>query len=497
MSLTKAHNRMIADAAVNVKDFGAVGDGVADDTSAIQAALNNVNGTRKKLQFSNGTFKINSPLSLNNFSNFVIDFGQCNINFNGASGEYLFDLTQAGNIDIIGGFFTGTGNICNFLKTKGSSSSQSTIFPTIPSEDQWSRSLRLQNITVTGFANVLDFENFTREVWVENCYFTQNLKVIAITGKVVNLHVNSTVLFSSLASSEAIVCRGDSGDSAWRYAEGLFFNNCICDTQGYAVDVQDLYLMRFSGGQIQSPAVGVAVTKGITPLTRNFFFTDVQFNGKTIIGSGLSSQFLFDGFFSGVFQDIADTAIGIVGFAKNISISGQFDTPTGTPVALSVGPNCLGISFDATIDGAYTTKLSVDATSVAGVTPRVTGSWSPRINFGGAEVGITYTLSEGRYEWNGSVITAFFKISLSNKGSSTGSATISGLPYPAILDGAGALGKYSAFNSAINIFTSVESGSQSINLKTSGTGSEVLLTDADFSNSSILNGSIQYIVNTQ
>ena len=27
MALTKAHNRMIADAAVNVKDFGAVGDG--------------------------------------------------------------------------------------------------------------------------------------------------------------------------------------------------------------------------------------------------------------------------------------------------------------------------------------------------------------------------------------------------------------------------------------------------------------------------------------
>jgi hypothetical protein len=40
MALTKAHNRMIAGSSANVDDFGAVGDGVADDSAAIQAAIN-------------------------------------------------------------------------------------------------------------------------------------------------------------------------------------------------------------------------------------------------------------------------------------------------------------------------------------------------------------------------------------------------------------------------------------------------------------------------
>jgi hypothetical protein len=56
MALTKARNRMIEGAPANVRDFGAVGDGVADDTAAFNAAI----ATTKQVYIPNGDYALNA-----------------------------------------------------------------------------------------------------------------------------------------------------------------------------------------------------------------------------------------------------------------------------------------------------------------------------------------------------------------------------------------------------------------------------------------------------
>lgn len=91
--------------AVSVKDFGAVGDNISDDTAAIQLAINR--GGR--IEFPNGTYRISSKLVINNQVNLVGDQGSVVIVATFNTGDVLeitYDNNQNGSVTIDGLIFT-------------------------------------------------------------------------------------------------------------------------------------------------------------------------------------------------------------------------------------------------------------------------------------------------------------------------------------------------------------------------------------------------------
>lgn len=85
---------------VSVKDFGAVGDGVTDDTAAIQAAVN----TRRQVHVPQGTYKITSTITLDTLATATFNQGvrligegmESTIFENNVSNGPLFDLKAGG-----------------------------------------------------------------------------------------------------------------------------------------------------------------------------------------------------------------------------------------------------------------------------------------------------------------------------------------------------------------------------------------------------------------
>ena len=99
---------------VSVKDFGAVGDGVTDDTAAIQAAISSANTAGASLYFPFGTYMANSL-------DFTVGFTmapEAKLKFNGSTNGYLADLT-ANDARINCASFDGALSDCTLLKISG------------------------------------------------------------------------------------------------------------------------------------------------------------------------------------------------------------------------------------------------------------------------------------------------------------------------------------------------------------------------------------------
>lgn len=122
------------------------------------------------------------------------------------------------------------------------------------------------------------------------------------------------------------------------------------------------------------------------------------------------------------------------------------------------------------------------------------GTWTPAVQFGGAAVGLTYTSRTGFYTKIGNLVNIQFDLLMSAKGSSTGTATITGLPFN-IANALGAchIGFYNALATATGITFSGVVGAGTLTARIPAATGMTTGTDANFTATSRLVGSMTYL----
>jgi hypothetical protein len=165
--------------------------------------------------------------------------------------------------------------------------------------------------------------------------------------------------------------------------------------------------------------------------------------------------------------------------AKTLILSGGDTTANGT-----------GITFPATQSASSNANTLDDYEE---------GSWTPGIRFGGNTTGITYSARSGLYTKIGNMVYATFNIDLSSKGSATGSAQLTGLPFASngTTRGGGAVTYYHSTPALANcggLLLLIEAADTNVTLRfyNSSTGLSTDLTNSNFNNNTGYWGVLAY-----
>ena len=254
MALTKAHNRMIEGAAVNVKDFGAVGDGVTDDTTAIQAALNT---GAKAIVGSGLTYRITDTLQITSGDITLSDF------------NFIGPLT--------GPISTAASNP-TFLEFKGSQGSDVALTADASKGDNQVTISSVSGLSVDQWVRLQSDE----VLWDSTNTGGELAKIKDISGSTLTfydaVYLNYTTAnnssIASLTMCENIVVRNCSisGDASTSRQQGLLFDYCanvVVENQR-STDCQYAHITfstcadsRVFGGQGERTSTAIGLNYGI------------------------------------------------------------------------------------------------------------------------------------------------------------------------------------------------------------------------------------------
>jgi hypothetical protein len=216
----------------------------------------------------------------------------------------------------------------------------------------------------------------------------------------------------------------------------------------------------------------------------------LTFSGTQLsVGNGTEGTVYFNGSSFGLIKSLSDLYYdGNTQIFRTAAGAESMRLVSSGALVLKGGnatPGGAGITFPAT------QSASSDANTLDDYEE---GTWTPSLLFGGASSGMTYSVRIGTYTKVGNLVTATSYIELSAKGSSTGAATISGLPFSGV---SGQLSSGSVYVQAITFadYPTVVQNSTELYWRlreVTNAGVHTDLTNADFANNSILTITVQY-----
>lgn len=200
----------------------------------------------------------------------------------------------------------------------------------------------------------------------------------------------------------------------------------------------------------------------------------------------------------------ANGAALVAGDIKNGRLTGIKDNGTNYQLIASRA----AVSHTADYADGSTTLAKLDTTGAAGVLLQAngvgvapswgpvyaTGTFTPAVAFGGAAVGVTYSVQTGNYYKFSNFVFFAIRVQLTSKGSSTGSVTITGLPFTASQAGTASI--YATFFASLTgtIVAQVTASATTIGVfQTSATGTSALA-DTNVNNASSFTISGLYLV---
>jgi hypothetical protein len=237
----------------------------------------------------------------------------------------------------------------------------------------------------------------------------------------------------------------------------------------------------------------------------------VPFQSNAFIGSSADNGLVFDG--SGNYGLAVNSSIGLGlifesdgGTAKDFFIgTGNSDPDSATKLLTINTTGAAKFSAGVAISGATAPASGIEfpATQVASASANnlddyEEGTFTMGIAFGGASVGVTYLANTGTYTKIGRQVTVNGFVYLSSKGSSTGTARVTGLPFT--IGNSGANLSAPSLNVYAITFGNQIQGLGDTNQTTivleqvSALGTVATISNADFANDSYIVLSFTYFV---